>query len=140
MAYAEKTVFIERQVTEVFQFVLDGENNKLWRPTVKDIKRMEDKPVGVGTVFIQGMNGPNGMRINADYEIIECDMDKKIVFKVLNGPSLPIGTFSFETQDKGTKVTFSMNEASVIDPARDHHLQKVVDALTGLKEYLESRE
>ena len=139
MAYAQATVLVEKPISEVFQFILDGENNKLWRPTVMDIKRNSDEPVGVGAVFIQGMRIPNGMRINADYEIIECDEDRKISFKVLNGPYRAIGTFTFEQQENGAKVTFSMSEETgAEDHARDLHLQNVVNTLANVKVHLES--
>ncbi|WP_432401837.1 SRPBCC domain-containing protein [Wukongibacter sp. M2B1] len=141
MAYAKTTVLINRPISEVFEFILNGENNKLWRPTVVDIKRNSDKltSVGVGTVFLQGMKGPNGMRINADYEIIECDRDKNISFQVLNGPYRALGIFKFESHDKGSMVTFSMSEATSIteEPDRTRHLQRVVDSLTNLKKYFE---
>ena len=139
MAYAEATVWVARTVPEVFQFVLDGENNKLWRSAVLDVERVLGNPIGVGTVFIQTIKGPNGMKIKADYEMVELKQDQLMVFQVLNGPYRAIGTFSFEPEERGTKLTFAMSETSgESDPLRNNHLQNVVNAITDLKDYLEA--
>lgn len=138
MAYAESTIIIKKDVNEVFQFILDGKNNKVWRPRVKKVECESNEDIDVGTVFLQEMEGPISMKINADYKIIECNKIKKISFLVLNGPCLPIGTFIFEEVEEGTKVTFSMNEAEIISHERNLHLQKVVDDIQNLKEYFEA--
>ncbi|MBX4264177.1 SRPBCC domain-containing protein [Clostridium estertheticum] len=139
MAYAEATVVVNEPINEVFQFILDGENYKLWRARILNVKKKSENPIGVGTSFIQVIEGAPGVPVSADYKIIECDNDKKIVSQVLNGPYLPIVTFMFEQQESSTKVTFSMDDGLVEDSARDIHLQKVVNDVKNLNEYFESR-
>jgi len=139
MAYAEASAIINGNINEVFEFILDGENNKTWRPKVKEVKRESAQDIEVGTIFVQEMNGPISIKINADYKIIECDKYKKISFLVLNGPCLPIGTFIFKEVKEGIKVTFSMNEAEIVSIERDRHLQNVVDDIKNLKEYFEPK-
>ncbi len=70
MAHAEKTIFINRPVGSVFDFILNGANNRLWRSSVVDIKPLGEAPYGVGARFEQGLKGPTG-RIAGDYEITE---------------------------------------------------------------------
>lgn len=138
MAYAQSTALINRPIDKVFQFVLDGENNRLWRPTVIEIKKSSNEPIGAGTVFIQRMRGPGGRKIEADYEITECVKEKKIVFNVLNGPYRAVGTFDFEVHKDGVKVTFTFRENTSLteETEKGRHLQRVVDTIVNLKEYL----
>ncbi len=140
MASAQATVLINEPIEKVFEFILNGENNRLWRPSVTEIKAMT-KPIGVGTVFYQRMLGPNGIKIEADYEIIECDRNKKIAFKVLNGPYRAVGTFDFTAIEKTTKVRFcfSENASQVAETVKKIHLQRVVDTLINVKEYLDQQ-
>src|SRR6266571_2127839 len=49
---AQSTVTISRPVGEVFAFLADGENNRLWRPAVREIHREGGAP-GVGSICRQ---------------------------------------------------------------------------------------
>src|SRR5258707_115119 len=73
MAHAEQTITINRPVSVVYNFVLDGENSPKWRSSVKDIQRVPGKPSGVGAVYKQGLNGPGGRPLEGDYEIVEAE-------------------------------------------------------------------
>ncbi len=55
MAHAEGTITIDRPVNVVFDFLLEGMNNPLWRPAVLDIQRVPGKPAGVGATFKQAL-------------------------------------------------------------------------------------
>jgi hypothetical protein len=46
MAHAENSVTIERPIGTVFDFVLDGTKNALWRPAVITIERVAGAPAG----------------------------------------------------------------------------------------------
>ena len=50
MAHAEGSIIIDRPINVVFDFIADGLNNPLWRPSVLDIQRLPGKPLGVGAV------------------------------------------------------------------------------------------
>ncbi len=108
MAHAEGNITIDRPVKEVFDFILDGTNSPLWRPSVVDVQLMPGKPLGVGTVFKQGLKGPGG-RIDGDYEIIECKPNELIKFQVIAGPARPAGTYIFKSMDNSTQVTFILD-------------------------------
>lgn len=139
MLYAEANTVINRPVSEVFQFVLEAENNKFWRPTVVGVRRVPSGAVDIGTTFIQEIRVSENMKINADFEIFECIRDKMISFKILTGPYLPIGKYTFKSTKSGTKVTFVMTEEGEADTKRQAHLNSVVNSIIGLKEYLELR-
>ena len=88
---------------------------------------------------MQEMNGPPTRTIKADYKIIECDRYKKISFLILNGPYTPTGSFSFEANDDGVSVDFSMEEAGVDSTERENHFQKVVNDIYNLQEHFERK-
>jgi uncharacterized membrane protein len=144
MAHAEQTVTIQRPITEVFQFILDGENNKLWRHSVTEIKRTTSKPDKVGAKFMQRNKGPCGRQISADYEITECENNRVVSFKVTSGPARPLGTFVLEQAGSGTKVTFKLHYeprgfAKLMDSMINKTMQSEVAALSEMKVYLEAK-
>jgi uncharacterized protein YndB with AHSA1/START domain len=108
MAHAEKTVVIQRPIESVYDFILNGANNKLWRSSVLDIKPLSQAPFGAGSKFEQGLKGPTG-RIAGDYEITEVKPNELIRFQVIAGPARPTGTYHFQKQDGGTGLTLVLD-------------------------------
>lgn len=142
MAHAEKSITIDRPVKTVFDFILDGANGPLWRPNVTDIKLMPGKPLDVGAVYKQGAKGPMG-RIDADYEIVECEPDKWIKFQVVAGPARPVGIYKFEPEGMSTRVTFVLDFqprglAKLMDGMINRTMQSEVGNISNVKTYLES--
>jgi uncharacterized membrane protein len=143
MAHAENTITIDRPVKEVFDFILDGDNNPSWRPGVADIKRITNKPDAVGAKFKQGMKGPTG-RIDADYEIVKCDPNVLIEFRVTAGPARPTGSYKFASRGKSTEVTFILDFqpkglAKLMEPMINKQMGEEVSTLSNLKAYLEAK-
>ncbi len=144
MAHAEGSTTIHRPTRTVFEFVLDGMNNPLWRPAVVDIERVQGKPSGVGAVFKQGLKGPGGRRIDGDYEITEMRQNELITFQVIAGPARPTGTYQFEDLGDATRVTFILDYetrglARLMGPMITRTMQSEVATLSNLKAYLESQ-
>lgn len=142
MAHAEGSITIDLPVNAVFDFVLDGTNNSLWRPTVVDIQRVPGKPSGMGAVFKQGLKGPGG-RIDGDYEIVESQSNELIKFQVIAGPARPTGTYKFESLGNSTSLTFTLHFepkglAKLMEPMITKSMQSEVGMLSNLKSYLES--
>jgi carbon monoxide dehydrogenase subunit G len=142
MPEATYATTINRPVDAVFAFVADGENGTQWRPGVVDIKR--ESGTGVGTRYQQGIKGPMGRRIGADYEITAFDPDRRIEFQTVSGPVRPHGRFDFEAVDGGTRLTFSL-DAQLTGLRRflmGSMVQKTMDAevrtLDNLKRVLET--
>jgi len=109
MAHAEQSITINQPVNVVYDFVLDGAKNSLWRPAVIDIQLMPGKPAGLGAVYKQGLKGPGGRRIDGDYEIVECKPNEWIKFQVIAGPARPTGSYKFESLGNSTRLTFTLD-------------------------------
>ena len=107
MPSAERTITINRPVEEVFGFVADGRNAKLWRSGVLDVDLVSG--TGLGARYSQGVRGPGGRRIAADYEITEFEPNSKIAFKATAGPVRPTGSFTVEGMGTGTLLTFALD-------------------------------
>ena len=107
MPSAERTVTINRPVEEVFKFVADGRNAKQWRSGVLDVDHVSGE--GLGARYSQGVRGPGGRRIAADYAVTEFAPNTKIGFRATAGPVRPSGSFSFESLGGGTVLTFALN-------------------------------
>src|SRR6185436_11932599 len=109
MPSAERTITINRPVDEVFTFLADGRNAKLWRSGVLDVDLVSGS--GAGARYSQGVRGPGGRRVAADYEITEYVPDEKIAFAATAGPVRPTGSFTFEPMGTGTILTFRLDAA-----------------------------
>jgi uncharacterized membrane protein len=138
---AENSVVINRPRSEVFAFVADHENDPKWRPSVADIERASGE--GQGAIYTQGMKGPMGKRIDADFEVTAYQPDTLLAFRTLAGPVRPEGSYRFEDADGGTRVTFSLNAnvtgaKKLMAPMVSKSMRGEVAALDNLKRELES--
>jgi uncharacterized protein YndB with AHSA1/START domain len=106
MPEASHSVEINRPAADVFAFLGDGENDRQWRSGVVDVRRRSGQ--GQGAVYEQGVKGPLGRRVPADYEIIAYEPDRRIAFRAIAGPVRPEGTYELTPTDGGTRVTFSL--------------------------------
>lgn len=109
MPSARRTVTIKRPAAEVFAFVGNGLNAPKWRPSVLDIELVSGD--GVGAVYRQGVQGPMGRRIAADYEVTAFEPNRRLEFKAIAGPVRPTGGYMFEETTDGTNVTFWLEES-----------------------------
>ena len=141
MVHAEKTVLVHRPVQSVFDFILNGANNRLWRSSVTDIKPLSEEPYGVGARFEQGLKGPTG-RIAGDYEITEVKPNELIRFQVTAGPARPTGTYRFRSEGGATEVAFALDYhakglAKLMEPMIQRSMDEEVAMLDELKAFLE---
>ena len=142
MAHAEETITIKQPVNVVYDFLVDGANNPHWRPAVLDVQAVPGKPAGVGAVYKQGVKGPGGRRIDADYEVVEAKPNELIKFQVIAGPARPIGTFNLSPTNDGTRLKFTLHFepkgfARLMDGMINRTMQSEVAMLANLKTYLE---
>ena len=63
---------------------------------------------GKGALYEQGVKGPFGRRVAADYEITGYEPDRLIAFHATAGPVKPEGAYELEPVENGTRVTFSL--------------------------------
>jgi uncharacterized protein YndB with AHSA1/START domain len=140
---AKETVTIARPVDAVFAFVADGETAPRWRSGVLDIKRVSGE--GGRARYAQGVRGPMGRRIAADYEITAFEPNRRIEFQTTAGPVRPHGRYDFEAVEGGTRLTFSLDAAvggirgMLIGGIVQKTMDAEVAALAKLKDVLEGQ-
>lgn len=143
MAHASYTVTIARPVADVFAYVADGERCPEWRPSVMDIGRVSGE--GLGARYVQGVRGPMGRRIAADYEITMYDPNRRIEFHTIAGPARPHGVYEFAEADGGTRLTFTLDakisglRGMFMGSAVQRTMEAEVRTLDTLKQVLETR-
>jgi uncharacterized protein YndB with AHSA1/START domain len=143
MPQAQDSVTIKRPVELVFAYVADGERCPEWRPGVLDITRLSGE--GAGTIYSQGVKGPMGRRIAADYQITAFEPNRLIEFQTIAGPARPHGRYGFEETEAGTRVTFSLDaeltglKRLFMASAVQNTMNAEVRALDRLKQVLESK-
>ncbi len=106
MPSAQHQVTIARPVGDVFAYVADGLNGPRWRPGVLDVSLVSGS--GMGAMYKQGVRGPGGRRIDADYQITVYEPNRRIGFRAIAGPVRPTGDYRFEEAQGGTRLTFSL--------------------------------
>lgn len=106
MPSATHSVSIRRPIGEVFAFVADGTNAKSWRPGVLDVSHASGE--GRGAVYRQGVKGPGGRRIAADYEVTAFEPNRRLAFHAIAGPVRPSGEYRFAQAGDGTTVSLSL--------------------------------
>jgi len=139
---ARRTITIKRAPADVFAYVANGLNATTWRPGVLDIDLVSGD--GVGAVYRQGVAGPMGRRIAADYEVTAFEPNRRLEFKAIAGPVRPTGGYTFEETGDGTAVTFWLEEqlGGLKGLFLGRQVQQTMDAemraLDRLKEQLEA--
>jgi uncharacterized membrane protein len=140
MPSAENSVVINKPRPDVFAFVANHENDLTWRPGVADIERVSGE--GQGAIYTQGVKGPMGKRIDADFEVTAYQPDTLLAFRTLAGPVRPEGSYRFEDAEGGTRVTFSLEAnlsgaRKLMAPMVSKSMRNEVAALGNLKRVLE---
>ena len=107
MPAATNRVTIGRSPEDVFAFVADGLNARQWRSGVLDIAVASGS--GVGAIYHQGVAGPGGRRIAADYEVTAYEPARRFAFRTIAGPVRPTGEFRLEPDGEGTALTFQLS-------------------------------
>jgi uncharacterized protein YndB with AHSA1/START domain len=141
MPSATNTVTIHRPVDAVFAYVTDGMNGSKWRSGVLETEHVSGS--GLGAVYRQGVKGPGGRRVAADYKVTAFEPGRRMAFEAIAGPVRPTGEFEFAAVDGGTRVTFSLDaplsgwKALVMGGAVQKTMDAEVNALERLKSVLE---
>src|SRR6476660_6055106 len=106
MPAARHQVTIRRPAAEVFGYLADGLNGPRWRPGITDIALVSGS--GVGATYKQGVKGPGGRRIDADYRITAYEPNRRLAFEAIAGPVRPTGEFLLDEAADGTRLTFAL--------------------------------
>ncbi len=101
----EKSVFINRPLQDVFDFVANLENDPKWQASIVSVKQTSDGPVGAGSTF-RYHTKYLGRKSETEIQLTSFDPPNGASVKVLSGP-VPFGnTYKFKAQDDGTLLTF----------------------------------
>ena len=84
MIEARHQVTIRRPAGVVFAFLADGLNGPKWRTGILDIAHVSGS--GVGAIYKQGVKGPGGRRIAADYRVTTYEPNSRMAFEAVAGP------------------------------------------------------
>ncbi len=138
MVQEEGSITIEQPVQVVFDFLLDGMNNPLWRTSVLDSQKVAGKP----NTYKQGMKGPTG-RMDGDYEVTNILPNERIDIRAIAGMVRPTSSFTFQVLgDSTTRVTFSLHfegkgPAKLMEPLVATVMRSEISMLPNLKACLE---
>jgi carbon monoxide dehydrogenase subunit G len=143
MPEATNSVGIQRPPSDVFAFLADPTNDRRWRSGVLDIKLKSGRQRGA--IYEQGVKGPFGRRVPADFEVTAYEPDSKIAFRTIAGPFRPEGSYELEPDGAGTRVTFSLRGeptglGKLMSPMVAKTMRSEVAQLERLREVLESRD
>ncbi|MEP7361413.1 MAG: SRPBCC family protein [Chloroflexota bacterium] len=143
MPSANRTITINKPIADVFAFVTDGANAQKWRSGVLDTSHVSGN--GVGEQWSQGVQGPGGRRIAADYQVTAYDAPNKMAFKTTAGPVRPTGSYVLTSAgDDATNLTFSLDaqvgglKGLLMGGAVQKTMDAEMAALDRLKSVLES--
>ena len=96
-------VTINRPVQEVFAFVTDHANDKLWKPFVVESRQISTGPIGVGTLFEVAIVTWN-RRIAGNVEVLEYEPYHWYVCRSNSQPLPFIACLSFAPIASGTAI------------------------------------
>ena len=142
MPEARHEVTIHRPAGDVFAFIADGLNGPKWRPGIIDIALVSVS--GVGATYKQGVKGPGGRRVEADYRVTAYEPDARLAFEAIAGPVRPTGEYVLEEVDGGTRLTFALRaelggiKKLLMGGAVQKTMDSEVEATERLKSLLES--
>jgi uncharacterized protein YndB with AHSA1/START domain len=138
MPEARHQVTIQRPPAEVFAFIADGLNGPKWRPGIVDIALLSGS--GVGATYKQGVKGPGGRRVDADYRITTYEPDRHLAFEAIAGPVRPAGEYDLDEVDGATRLTFALRAelAGIKKLLMGGAVQKTMDSEVAATERLKS--
>ena len=139
----EVTIFIQRPVSEVFDFVSKAENMPRWADKIVDAAQTSEGPVAVGTtcyVVAKAM----GRELKQDFVVTECREDTVYIAKSTSGPLQMETRYDLEEAEGGTNVHASVvanlvGMMAVAGPIIAHKMKRQFEAdHANLKRLLEA--
>ena len=115
VAVASETITVEHPISEVFDFLVDGSRNALWRPAVATV--IFASGPAERAVWAQTVRGGSGRLRKADYRVTEFDRPGKLELTVVNGPSRPTTVFLLKSvSPASTAVTYIVDVKPLLWP------------------------
>ncbi len=104
MSKIERSIVIERPVSEVWDFVQDASKDAMWQTTLVESQVLTEGPRRVGTQ-VQEVRRFLGVQIPMTLELTEFEPEQKSSLKAVTGGIPLSGGYLLEPQDSGTKLT-----------------------------------
>ena len=106
MTRIERSIVIGRPVGEVWEFVHDVANDRLWQTTLVESEQLTDGPMGVGT-RVREVRNFLGLKVELAWEVTEFEPNRRSAIKGVSGPVPLSGGYLLEPVDGGTRFTAS---------------------------------
>jgi carbon monoxide dehydrogenase subunit G len=102
----EATVLVDRPIEQVFDFLVDGENDRKFSPRVLEIKKVTDGPIRVGTVYASTVKDA-GIKTEREFELDVVERPTRIRWHELSTApvTVPEGGYDLVEEGTGTRVT-----------------------------------
>ena len=104
MAKVETSIVVNRPVAEVFQDMSINENALQWQSGLLET-RITNDVTGPGRAWIDTVQFL-GRRMEVPFQLTDWQRDQKIAFRSTGGPIPMQGSYTFEPNGDGTRVTF----------------------------------
>jgi uncharacterized protein YndB with AHSA1/START domain len=102
----EATVVIDRPIEQVFDFLVDGENDKKFSARVQEIAKKTDGPIRAGTVYASTVKDA-GIKTEREFELDVVERPTRIRWHEISKAPVfvPAGGYDLVAEGTGTKVT-----------------------------------
>ena len=105
MAKIAARVTVDRPITDVFEYVVDGDKVPQWRKSCVEIRRLSPDPLGPGTTETYKMK-TMGQTFNVMMEVTEYEPSRRYSWKATSGSPFPLqGSFMFDAVEGRTEVS-----------------------------------
>jgi hypothetical protein len=112
---ASETITVDYPIGEVFDFLVDGSHNALWRPNVVSVIFAAGPTERA--VWAQSIRDANGRIRKADYRVTWYDRPGRLELTVVNGPKRPNTLFSLRSFGaRSTQVTYTVEAKPLLYP------------------------
>jgi uncharacterized protein YndB with AHSA1/START domain len=102
----EQSFTVGRPPEAVFDYLTDPAKLAEWQTSKTQVEQITDGPPQQGTRFRERTKGPGGREFDQVTEFAEFDRPRRVLVRVVEGPFPIDGSWSFEPDDGGTRVTF----------------------------------
>ena len=106
MIRIQASVTVNRPLEEVFRFMTDNQNALQWQSGLLEA-RVTNDVVGIGKTWVDVVQ-VLGRRIEIASELTEYEPLRRIGFRSTSGPIPLEGSYLYEPDGEGTKVTFTL--------------------------------
>jgi uncharacterized protein YndB with AHSA1/START domain len=102
----EATVLIDKPIEEVFDFLVDGENDKRFSGRVLEIEKKTEGPIGPGTVYASTVKDA-GIKTQREFELDVVERPVRIRWRELSEAPIivPVGGYDLVAEGGRTRVT-----------------------------------